>query len=225
MRNAEGMAAVELSEGNSGDDGLDALTRAYSAIVAEARARVAAGRDPDAAALEARIRAASRRGRAADPAAIERAESRALQQLQRVITVHRARALVRREPQPRAAVPAPAPSRRRMLRTRPTITGNMDVRRQSPDGTFVLAWDAASAVAAWEVRLSERPDARADYVVRETRSLPAGVTKVELPLGESPLRVHLLGRSRDGRLLRRAVISALTLEGWNERWERRASAS
>jgi hypothetical protein len=37
--------------------------------------------------------------------------------------------------------------------------------------------------------------------------------------------VHLLGRSRDGRLLRRALISALTQESWNDRWERRASAS
>jgi hypothetical protein len=37
--------------------------------------------------------------------------------------------------------------------------------------------------------------------------------------------VHLLGRGRDGRLLRRAVISALTRGAWGERWERRASAS
>jgi hypothetical protein len=39
------------------------------------------------------------------------------------------------------------------------------------------------------------------------------------------MQVHILGRSRDGRLLRRAVISALTQDGWNERWQRRASAS
>jgi hypothetical protein len=39
------------------------------------------------------------------------------------------------------------------------------------------------------------------------------------------VRVHLLGRGRDGRLVRRAIISALTREGWDERWQRRASAS
>jgi hypothetical protein len=75
------------------------------------------------------------------------------------------------------------------------------------------------------VRFSERPDARADYEVRETLTLAPDATTVDLPLGDNPLRVHLLGRSRDGRLLRRAVISALTRSGWGERWERRASAS
>jgi hypothetical protein len=37
--------------------------------------------------------------------------------------------------------------------------------------------------------------------------------------------VHVLGRTRDGRLLRRAVISGLTAENWRDRWQRRASAS
>jgi len=61
--------------------------------------------------------------------------------------------------------------------------------------------------------------------VRDTLSVPAAETTLELPLGDRSLRVHLLGRSRDGRLLRRAVISGLTREGWDERWQRRASAS
>ena len=75
------------------------------------------------------------------------------------------------------------------------------------------------------MRISERPDARGDYVVRETRELPAATTSVELPLADLPLRVHLLGRTRDGRLVRRAVISGLTRDSWNDRWQRRASAS
>jgi hypothetical protein len=81
------------------------------------------------------------------------------------------------------------------------------------------------AVASWEVRISERPDPRADYVVQETLTLPAATTSVGLPLGDVPLRVHVLGRSRDGRLVRRALISALTRETWSDRWQRRASAS
>ena len=89
----------------------------------------------------------------------------------------------------------------------------------------MLAWTAEPKVVAWDVRLSERPDVRGDYVVREERTLPATETSLELQLDDTPLRVHLLGRGRDGRLVRRAIISALTRPGWDERWQRRASAS
>jgi hypothetical protein len=190
-------------------------TETYDAIIAEARAAIAARREPNGKALEARIRAAG--GDAA-------AEKRALQQLERVLSVHRARTLMSREPAP-PAPRAPAPSLRAALRTRPTISANMEVRQQTEGERFLLAWETTAAIAGWEVRFSERPDARADYEVRESLSLPAETTSVEVPLGDKPLRVHLLGRSRDGRLLRRAVISALTRGAWGERWERRASAS
>jgi hypothetical protein len=206
--------------------GIDALERAYTAIVNEARAHVAAGRDPNAPALEARLRAAGDRAREHDHEveAVDRAERQALQQLHRVTAVHRARSLVTR--QPAAPAPAPAaPRRRGALRTKPTISGNMDVRRQGTADAVTLSWDAAPGVTGWEVRLSERPDARGDYVVREEQTLPATVTSVEVPLGDRPLRVHLLGRARDGRLVRRALISALTRDSWNERWQRRATAS
>ncbi len=101
----------------------------------------------------------------------------------------------------------------------------MEVRQQRDGERFLLQWETTPAIAGWEVRFSERPDARGDYEVRDTLTLPAQTTSVELPLGDNPLRVHLLGRSRDGRLLRRAVISALTRADWGARWERRASAS
>jgi hypothetical protein len=48
---------------------------------------------------------------------------------------------------------------------------------------------------------------------------------VELALGVLPLRVHVLGRGRDGWLIRRAVVSGLTRESWDDRWQQRASAS
>lgn len=205
------------------DDDLEALGRAYASILHEARAAVAAGRAPDAQAFERRVREASRRARSAgatDAARVDRAESTALQQLARVIAVHRARMLVAEKQGPAAATPSPL--RRPLLRSRPTISGNMDVRRQ---GEATLSWDPATGVASWEVRISERPDPRREYVVRDTLTLAASETTVDLPLGEFPLRVHLLGRGRDGRLLRRAIISALTRDGWTERWQRRASAS
>ena len=206
---------------------MEALTRAHTTIIREARAHVAAGRDPNADALAARIRAAAQRERdagAADPGEIDRAERRALTQLERIAAVHRARAALRREPPARREPPGPGP-RRPALRVRATITGNMDVRAAEAGEAVALRWDAAPSVVSWEVRVSERPGARPQYVVRETRELPGDATEAELVLGERPLRVHLLGRGRDGRLLRRAIVSSLTRDNWRDRWERRASAS
>jgi hypothetical protein len=184
----------------------------YTAIINEARAAIADGRQPDARALEARIRAAAKRQQAD--------ATRPLKQLERVLSIHRARGALAREPEP-----PPAPPRRAAFRARPTITGNMEVRRELRGTVLTLSWDTTPSIAQWEVRISGRPDARRDYAVRETLNLPATETTLELTLGELPLRVHLLGRTRDGRLVRRAVISGLTLESWNERWQRRASAS
>ena len=173
-------------------------------MLAEARAEIAAGRIPDAEALRKRLRG----------------DDDALAQLERVLAVHRARARLARPPEP-----APAkqkPSLRAALRTKPTINANMDVRRGEP---FRLVWDHAPGVVSWELRLSVRPDPRSDYAPVESRELPGDATSVELPLTGEAVKVHLIGRSRDGRLLRRAVIAGLTREGWAERWQRRASAS
>jgi hypothetical protein len=180
-------------------------------ILDEARALLAAGGDPDWQALRGRI------GSLGLPAGSQRD---ALRRLERLGALQRARATVGR----RAAPPAAAgpPLRRAPLRTRATITGNMDVRRG--DGTD-LAWPREAAVTTWELRISERPDPRGDYEVRESGELPGEATSVELPLSDVPLRVHLLGRNRSGRLVRRAIVSGLTLETWGERWQRRASAS
>src|SRR5262249_53898440 len=112
--------------------------------------------------------------------------------------------------------------RRTPLRTRATVTGNMDVRRGEGGR---LIWPAEGGVASWELRISERPDPRGDYEVRESGKLPGEATGVELPLGELPLRIHLLGRNPSGGLVRRAIVSGLTRETWGERWQRRASAS
>jgi hypothetical protein len=98
----------------------------------------------------------------------------------------------------------------------------MDVRRG--DGA-TLTWTREPKVTAWELRISERPDPRGDYAVRETGELPGEATSLELPLGDVPLRVHLLGRDRGGRLVRRAIVSGLTRDTWRDRWQRRASAS
>jgi hypothetical protein len=183
-------------------------------ILDAARAEVAAGRDPDERALAERIRKAG-------------GGAKALKQLERVLTIQRARARLAAPPTPPPA-PAPAPVRprgRTAFRAQPTITGNMEVRRSRTEGGVLLSWDTAAAVTGWEVRFSERADARSEYVVGETLMLPGTATSVELALGELPRRMHLLGRANDGRLVRRAIVSALTVDNWNDRWQRRASAS
>ena len=173
-------------------------------IIDEARALVAAGKSPDWKELRDRIRALG--GDQRD----------ALRRLERVGAVHRARAAA-----PPAPVVTPAP-RSPLFKSRATITGNMDVRR---DGATTLAWRAEAKVTAWEIRISERPDPRGDYELRESGELPGEATSVELPIGDTPLRIHLLGRDRGGRLVRRTIVSGLTRETWGDRWQRRASAS
>lgn len=210
---------------------LDELTRAHAAIVAEARAHVAAGREANAERLQARVRAAGDRERARQDeslhGAIASAERRALQQLDRVLSIARARASLSRDVAPPSggAAPRRLPGRRAPIRTRPTITGNMDARARAEGQSVLLTWKTDATVTAWDVRFSERPDPRGDYVVREERTLPAAATSVELPLGEAPLRVHLHGRGRGDRVVRRALISGLTQESWNDRWQRRPTAS
>jgi hypothetical protein len=190
------------------------LERALAAVVEEARAQVAAGRAPNLEGFEARIAAAARAG--ADAGHVERTQ----RALQSIASVHRARQRLAREPVRAAAPPVRRP---RGFRTTPTISGSLGVRR-AEDG-FRLVWDRVPAVEGWEVRFSERPDARSDYVERETVVLPGDATGVEVPLGDNPVRVNILGRGRAGRLQRRALISGLTRDGWRDRWQRRASAS
>jgi len=176
------------------------------AIIDEARATIARGGSPDWKQLRDRIRA------------LGGDQREALRRLERVGAVHRARSSVAA-----AAPSAPAPAKRpALLRPRATITGNMNVRRG--DGT-TLTWTREPKVTTWELRISERPEPRGDYEVKETGELPGEATSVELPLGDVPLRVHLLGRDRGGRLVRRAIVSGLTRETWQDRWQRRASAS
>jgi hypothetical protein len=200
------------------------IERALAAILAEARAQVAAGREPNMAGLEARIATALRRARSAgeDAAAVDELGAGARRKLAGVVAVGRARARLAREPQP-PPTPRRQPARPFALRTKPTITGTLDVRRADGEG-YELVWDAVPTVTEWEVRLSERPDLRSDYAERERFVLAATETSVKLPLGDNPFRVNVLGRGR-GRLQRRALISGLTRESWRERWQRRPSAS
>jgi hypothetical protein len=224
------VAPARQRNGERERDVLAALDRAYAAIVDDARAQVAAGREPALDTLEKRLRAETRSvlGARESQPAVERAERRALEQLAAVAKVFRARTLLAAESEPSPAPPPPtrqAPSFRSLLRSKPTISANMDVRRGAEGGGLSLTWDPVPAVVEWEVRFSERPDPRGGWVPLDTVALPPGETTIEVPIGEHLYRIHIVGRSRDGRPLRRALISGLTRETWNDRWERRASAA
>src|SRR5437764_13368357 len=116
-------------------------------ILSEARAAVAAGRNPDWKQLRDRVRALELGAKA---------ERDVLAQLERVGAVQRARRAVERS----AAAPTPPAPRRPLFVTKPAISGNMDVRRA---GEHVLEWTPLKTVEAWDVRISARPDVRGDY--------------------------------------------------------------
>src|SRR5262245_15707911 len=114
------------------------------AIIAEAREAVAAGRAPNVEGLETRLAASARAGAdAAEVARVRRA-------LASIVAVHRAKTRLAREPAP----PASATAKPAALKTTPTITGTLNVRRAEGDG-YRLVWDRDPKVTEWEVRFSE----------------------------------------------------------------------
>lgn len=126
---------------------------------------------------------------------------------------------------PRTPVPAARPIRRLALQPSATIVGNMAVRKQPTEHGLELAWDAAPQVVEWVVRVSVRPDPRQDYIEGEAETLPAGARSFEIELDEHPRRIQLYGHARGGKIVRRAVISALTSGNSSAQWKRQATAS
>jgi len=180
-------------------------------ILDEARAQIARGDEPDAAAFETRIREVVAPG-----------GGDALRQLERLLAVARARRAVATEPTP--PPPTPAPKRRaEVYRAKPTIAANMVVRARASGNGVVLEWDAVRGVGEWDARVADRPDARSPYTDRETRKLTEA--HLELQLSDLPQRVSITGRNATGRIVQRAVISGLTTENWRQKWQQRASAS
>src|SRR5262249_2255231 len=183
--------------------------RALTAILGEARAQVAAGRAPNVEGLEVRLAAAAR-STGVDAAAVDSAR----RSLRSIGAVHRSRAVVARDPaRPRAAQRGAPAALRARPPARPTVTGSLGVRRADGDG-FRLAWDAVPVVTEWEVRFSERADARSEWVEGEKLVLGGDETGVELPLGNALLRVNIIGRGRGGRLHRRGLLSGVVRQDW-----------
>jgi len=194
------------------------LGRRHALYLREAQRLVLEGMGPDREGLADGIRAETRRYLRSHPwlahpafaPAVVAAEQAALTSLGEVVA---------------AAVTAPRPVRRLALKPSATIVGNMAVRKRPAARGVQLSWEAAAIVVEWTVRVSVRPDPRQDYVELEAVTLPAGTTTFELGLDERPRRVQLHGLARGGRIVRRAIVSALTEGNSGAQWKRQASAS
>lgn len=194
------------------------LRRRHALYLREAQRIALQKQVPDEQGLADGIRAETRRYLESHPwlatdglrPAVAAVESESLAALAQIVTAAGAA----------AAPPSPPPVRRLALQPAPAVTGNLPLRkRRTPEG-IALEWSRASGVAEWVVRVSVRPDPRADYVEQETLTLPGSATSVELELDDVPRRVQLLGNARGGRTVERATVSALTRGNSGTQWRR-----
>jgi hypothetical protein len=199
------------------------LGRRHGLYLREAQRLVLDGLAPDEAGLTAGIHAETGRYLHAHPwldqpglrPAISGAESAALSALRAIVAAAA----------PVPDVEPPRPVRRLALQPSATIVGNMAVRKKQTEQGLELSFDAAANVSEWRLRISVRPDPRQEYVEGEVVTLPSGSTSLEVELDEHPRRIQLYGHGRDGRIVRRAVISALTRGNSAAQWKRQATAS
>ncbi len=117
------------------------------------------------------------------------------------------------------------PIRRLTLQPSATIVGNMAVRKKPAGDGVELSWDTAPNITAWTIRVSVRPDPRQDYVEGELVTLAPATARFDVALDELPRRIQLYGLARDGRIVRRAIVSALTSGNSDAQWKRQATAS
>jgi len=117
------------------------------------------------------------------------------------------------------------PIRRLALQPSATIVGNMAVRKKPTGDGVQLSWDTAQNVTEWTIRVGVRPDPREDYVEGDVLTLAPSTSRFDVALDELPRRIQLYGLARDGRIVRRAVISALTSGNSGAKWKRQATAS
>jgi len=201
------------------------LGRRHALYLREAQRIVLAGAVPDEGGLTAGVRAETARYLRSQPWLAVDGLAPAVAGVEES-TLAALGAIVATAAIPATSVSPPArPIRRLALQPSATIVGNMAVRKQPTERGLELAWDAAPQVIEWVLRVSVRPDPRQDYVEGEAETLPAGARSYEVELDEHPRRIQLYGHARGGKIVRRAVISALTSGNSSAQWKRQATAS
>lgn len=200
------------------------LGRRHAVYLREAQRLVAEGLTPDGRGLSEGVRAETSRYLSSQPwlahatlePAVAAVEAATLAALNAIVAAAR--------PEPRPVATAP-PIRRLALQPSATIVGNMAVRKKSSGDGIELSWDAAPNVTEWTIRVSVRPDPRQDYVEGELVKLPSAAAAFDVALDELPRRIQLHGLARDGRVVRRAIVSALTSGNSSAQWKRHSTAS
>lgn len=198
----------------------------HAAYLREAQRLALDGLTPDRAGLAAGVRSETHRYLHprpwfADPelaTAVAAVEDGTLASLDAIVAASRPAT----EP---VASPMPRPVRRLTLQPSATIVGNMAVRKKPADDGVELSWDAAPNVTEWTIRVSVRADPRQDYVEGELLTLAPGTVRFDVALDDLPRRIQLYGLARDGRIVRRAIVSALTSGNSATQWKRQATAS
>ena len=207
------------------------LGRRHAPYLREAQRLVAEMLAPDEGGLAAGVRAETRRYLSSQPwiahaslePAVAGAEGATLAALEALVSG--ARAQLEPESTQVQAAASLRPVRRLALQPSATIVGNMAVRKKPTGDGVELSWDAAPNVADWTIRISVRPDPRQDYVEGELVTLPSTTMRLDVALDELPRRIQLYGLARDGRIVRRAIVSALTSGNSGAQWKRQATAS
>lgn len=205
----------------------DELGRRHALYLREAQRLVLDGFSPDEAGLADGVRAETRRyldsqpwlGHGSLAPAVARVEGAALAALQTIVASASATVT------PATKTPPGRPIRRLTLQPSATIVGNMAVRKKTVGDAVELSWDRAPNVTEWTIRVSVRPDPRQDYVEGEPLTLAPTTVRFDVALDELPRRVQLYGLARDGRIVRRVLISALTRGNSSTQWKRQATAS
>lgn len=203
------------------------LRRRHALYLREAQRLVLGDLVPDGSGLATGVRDETRRYLRAQPwlahptlePAVAEVESATLAALDAIVEA------ARPAPIPPRLAPASRPIRRLALQPSATIVGNMAVRKKSAGDGIQLSWDAVPSVAEWTIRVSVRADPRRDYVEGELVTLPPATSAYVVALDDHPRRIQLYGLARDGRIVRRAIISALTSGNSGAQWKRQATAS
>ena len=203
------------------------LARRHALYLREAQRIVIEGAVPDEGGLTAGIRAETARYLRSQPwhavdalaPAVAAVEASTLSALTAIVA--RPSSIPRRPPRHRRRArsgASPSSPPRRSSATWPSASS-------PPSEGLELSWDAAPKVIEWVLRVSVRPDPRQDYVEGTAETLPAGIALLRGRARRDPRRIQLYGHARGGKIVRRAVISALTSGNSGAQWKRQATAS
>ena len=216
-----------MRDSNAPEQITDELGRRHALYLREAQRLVLDRLSPDEAGLADGVRAETRRYLASQPwlghaslaPAVAGVEGATLASLEAIVATASPTVTEVTTTQPGR------PIRRLALQPSATIVGNMAVRKKAVGDGVELSWDAAPNVTEWTIRVSVRPDPRQDYVEGDLLTLPPTTVRFDVALDELPRRIQLYGLARDGRIVRRAVVSALTSGNSGTQWKRQATAS